>query len=279
LIAAQDAAAAAQTALSQQNASLRTNIKRAVGDKRRAERGLQEEQEMGELREQFVAVLGHDLRNPLASISAAARILFREQTSEHASQVLKLMEGSVRRMSGLIDNVLDFARGRLGGGIGLNRTTDEPIEPILRQVVEELKAGSPQRQIEVEFDIITPVFCDPGRIGQLLSNLLGNALSQGAIDRPVTVRATSTSKDGLTLSVSNAGEPIPQEAMGRLFEPFVRGHERGYQQGLGLDLHIAAEIAKAHGATLTVLSSTEATTFTMMMPHYDLSQRPGEEYL
>lgn len=266
LVAARDAADAAQSNLSEQNASLRTNIKRAVGEKRRAQRGLLAEQETGELREQFVAVLGHDLRNPLASISSAARILAREQKSERATQVLQLMEGSVRRMSGLIDNVLDFARGRLGGGIGLNRTTTEPLEPTLRQVVEELKAGAIDRQIDVQFDLEAPVFCDPGRMGQLLSNLLGNALSHGAPDRAIQVEARATVEGDLTISVVNAGEAITPEAMERLFEPFVRGQGRGYQQGLGLGLHIASEIAKAHGATLTVTSSDVETMFTFFLP-------------
>jgi sigma-B regulation protein RsbU (phosphoserine phosphatase) len=267
LVAAREASEASKVSLSEQNESLRTNIKRAVGEKRRAERGLQEEQETGELREQFVAVLGHDLRNPLASISAAARVLSREQTSDRAVQVLRLMEGSVRRMSGLIDNVLDFARGRLGGGIGLNLTSEEPLEPVLRQVVDELKAGAPDREIEVDFDLSAPLFCDPGRIGQLLSNLLGNALSHGAVDRPIKVEARTTADGDLTLSVANAGDPISPASMERLFQPFVRGQDRGYQQGLGLGLHIASEIAKAHGATLSVASSEDETRFTLFLSH------------
>jgi sigma-B regulation protein RsbU (phosphoserine phosphatase) len=264
LLEAKNALEAAQLALSMQNASLRNNIKKAVGQKRDAVRGMQQEQETGELREQFVAVLGHDLRNPLASISSATRLLSREYTSERATQVLQLMEGSVRRMSGLIDNVLDFARGRLGGGIGLERNADAPLEPVIRQVVDELRASSPEREIITDIELDAPVDCDQGRVGQLLSNLLGNAISHGAADKPIYVGARTG--NGLEIWVANGGDAIPEDAMERLFEPFVRGRARGYQQGLGLGLHIASEIAKAHGGSLSVISSDLETRFTFQIP-------------
>ena len=120
-----------------------------------------------ELREQFIAVLGHDLRNPLGSIAAAVRILGTQPQSDRSTRVLELMQGSVVRMSGLIDNVLDFARGRLGGGITLDRNADEPLEPVLRQVIAELRFSHPDRDIRVDFDLADPVNCERSRIGQL----------------------------------------------------------------------------------------------------------------
>ena len=99
---------------------------------------LKDERETSELREQFIAVLGHDLRNPLASISAGARILLRQPKDETETRVLQMMQTTVTRMSGLIDNVLDFARGRLGGGITLSRDANRPLQPVLQQVVDEL---------------------------------------------------------------------------------------------------------------------------------------------
>ena len=176
-----------------------------------------------------------------------------------------MLETTVLRMAGLIDNVLDFARGRLGGGITLDRNTRRPLEPVLHQVIDELRLSSPSRQIEAEYAIDVPVDCDRSRIGQLVSNLVGNALTHGASNEPVRVHAAT--EDGLfRLSVANGGEPIPQAAMGRLFEPFFRGEVRASRQGLGLGLHIAAQIAKAHEGTLSVTSTSEETRFTFLMP-------------
>ena len=230
-----------------------------------AKTNLESERETSELREQFIAVLGHDLRNPLASISAGARILGREAKSDKEHQVIAMLETTVVRMAGLIDNVLDFARGRLGGGITLDRNIRKPLEPVLHQVIDELRLSSPGRQIEDEYAIRAPVNCDRSRIGQLVSNLVGNALSHGASNEPVRMRAAT--EDGVfKLSVTNGGDPIPEGALDKLFEPFFRGEVRASRQGLGLGLHIAAQIAKAHEGTLTVTSTSEETRFTFVMP-------------
>jgi phosphoserine phosphatase RsbU/P len=169
------------------------------------------------------------------------------------------------RMASMIDNVLDFARGRLGGGIALERDAGKPLEPVLVQVVDELRLASPGRVIETEFAIDRPVHCDRTRIGQLFSNLLGNALAHGAADKPVVVHA-DTAGGTFELWVSNAGEPIPLESMDKLFEPFFRGKARASRQGLGLGLYIASQIAKAHGGTVTATSSPDETRFTFSMP-------------
>jgi sigma-B regulation protein RsbU (phosphoserine phosphatase) len=229
-----------------------------------AVRSLHDEQATSVLREQFIAVLGHDLRNPLASIVGAARLLRREVTSDKALGVLRLMETSVDRMAGLIDNVLDFARGRLGSGIGIERKV-VPLEPVLRQVVSELEIDQPGRVIICDFNLADPVSFDESRMGQLVSNLLGNALTHGDPKQPV--RLSAMVQDGqLQLSVANAGSPIPPEAMARLFQPFFRGEVRASQQGLGLGLHIASEIAKAHSGTIQVQSDSVETRFTLLMP-------------
>ena len=205
-------------------------------------------------------MLGHDLRNPLASIAAGAKLLTRG--NRDAAPILALMQQSVARMSALIDNVLDFARGRLGGGIALNRAT-QSLEPVLNQVIAELRAGFPESQIETDFDLTQQVDCDSGRIAQLFSNLLGNALTHGTPGAPVRVRADAH-KDEFELSVANAGEPIPPEAINRLFQPFYRvAQDSG--QGLGLGLYIASEIARAHGGRLDVASSPLETRFTFRM--------------
>ena len=227
-----------------------------------SEARLLSERETSELREQFIAVLGHDLRNPLASIAAGTKLLTRG--NRDAAPILALMEQSVARMSALIDNVLDFARGRLGGGIALNRAT-QALEPVLSQVIAELRTSFPANRIETDFDLTQQVDCDAGRIAQLFSNLLANALTHGAAGTPVRVCA-STRADAFELSVANAGEPIPPNAINRLFQPFYRVSAEDARQGLGLGLYIASEIARAHGGRLDLISTPQETRFTFRMP-------------
>jgi signal transduction histidine kinase len=228
-----------------------------------SEANLLGERKAAEIREQFIAVLGHDLRNPLASISAGTRLLSKENQSEKAVTILKMMQQSVERMNGLIGDVLDFARGRLGGGFAVT-LQEENLVPVLTQVAGELSTAYPQAEIDVQIAVSEPVRADRGRIGQLFSNLLGNALMHGARDKPVGVRA-ATEGGFFELSVSNAGDEIPAAALAHLFKPFVRGAVSNNQQGLGLGLYIASEIAKAHGGTLEAASTVEETRFTFRM--------------
>lgn len=248
-------------------ATERRRYERALVDASDAsERAATAERESSNLREQFIAVLGHDLRNPLASISSGVRLLSaRETVSERGNHVLTLMQGSVIRASELIDNVLDFARGRLGGGLTLSRDALAPLTPVLQQVVAELISVNPDRDVRTSFTIAEPVDCDRVRIGQLLSNLLGNALTHGSARQPIFV-AAGTDQDTLTICVTNGGKPIDAATMERLFQPFFRGDIRTTQVGLGLGLHIASEIAKAHGGILLVDSTADETRFTFTMP-------------
>ncbi len=229
-----------------------------------SEASLVGEREAAELREQFIAVLGHDLRNPLNSFDAGLALLSRTPLNARAAGIVTLMQGSVVRMGALIGSVLDFARGRLGGGLTLQRES-EALEPVLDQIVAELRATAPDRDIDVRFAVADRVDCDRNRVGQLFSNLLGNALTHGATDMPVYVRG-DTGDGRFVLSVTNFGDPIPPAAMERLFQPFSRGTLRTYQQGLGLGLYIASEIARAHGGTLQVASANNQTCFTFEMP-------------
>jgi len=242
-----------------------------------AQAGIAAERADSELREQFIAVLGHDLRNPVASIASGIRMLDNEQFSERGRKILTLMNGSVVRAAGLIDNVLDFARGRLGGGITLVRNASEPLEPVLRQIVAELHSIAPDRQVDEHYDLDGPIDCDRMRIGQLVSNLLGNALTHGAKDLPVRLEAT-TRDDLLVIAVANGGVSIPPATRERLFHPFYRGDGRGRHQGLGLGLHIASEIARAHGGTIEVRSDAAETCFTFSMSVSAMAQQKAESF-
>ncbi|MDB5507047.1 MAG: histidine kinase [Devosia sp.] len=230
-----------------------------------AEKDLLGERQMAELRDQFIAVLGHDLRNPVASLGAGAKMLLDTPLNERATRIVTLMQGSVIRMGGLIDNLLDFARGRLGGGLMIDRSTAVDLAPVLQQVADELRSVTPDRRIELTLALDSFVACDPARIGQMFSNLLGNAITHGSPETPVRAEARADA-DGFVLSVANGGEPIPDGSIASLFLPFSRGQGNANQTGLGLGLYIAAEIVRAHGGTLTVASTATETRFTATLP-------------
>ena len=218
-----------------------------------------------QLREQFIAVLGHDLRNPLASMSGGINMLLREPQSERSTKIINLMRGSVLRMSGLIDNVMDFARGRLGGGLGLEKEATRPVGPTLMQVISEIQTAHPERSIEVEIDLAENYEIDHDRLSQMFSNLLGNAITHGATDHPI--RINGVLEDGhLTLAIANKGSPIPPKILANLFQPFSRNAAGTQAEGLGLGLYIASEIAAAHGGRIDVSSDDTETVFTFRMP-------------
>jgi len=230
-----------------------------------SEAALLDQREAAELREQFIAVLGHDLRNPLASIDAASRLLRKTPLDSRAQALIGAMQGSVQRMAGLIDNVLDLARGRLGGGFVAERKPDPGLAHALEQVVTELRLGHPDRRIDADIRLDRIVNADSRRLAQLLSNLIANAITHGHEATPIRVQAFVVGET-LELSVANAGDPIPEAARAQLFQPFTRATYRPKQQGLGLGLWIASEIAKAHAGTLDVTSDAKETRFTLRMP-------------
>lgn len=226
---------------------------------------LADERETADLREEFIAVLGHDLRNPLSSILMSAGFLLALPQEPRQRVVLERIQGSGERMSRMIDDVMDFARGRLGGGMTL---AVEPVEvdALVGQVVGEVASGHPDRAVRFAPSGAGTASLDGSRVAQMLSNLVSNAVEHGAPGEPVEISATATA-DRVVLAVANRGEPIPPEVIPRLFEPYVRPERAGPRPGLGLGLYIAAEIARAHGGTIRAESSAEAgTTFTVELP-------------
>ncbi len=219
------------------------------------------------LRDQFIAVLGHDLRNPLAAVSMAVDILLSTQGPDEAI-LLGIIKRSNVRMMELVDNIMDFTRTRLGQEIVLSRQ-ETILEPVLQQVVDEMRLIYPHREINTFFHLSEPVFCDSYRIAQLISNLTGNALKHGDFQSPVTIRARNV-EDKIELSVSNKGTPIPEDQQERLFEPFKKEGHGPDSDGLGLGLYICAEIARAHKATLSFTSTEEETCFVFLMKRNQL---------
>ena len=230
-----------------------------------SEEALLVERQHAELRDQFIAVLGHDLRNPLAAIQTGARLLGAMKLTEQAARVALIVQNSAARMGGLVDNVLDFARGKLGGGLGLAVEHLEDIDHTIEQVIAELRTAWPERRIDTHLVLQAPVDADRARIGQLFSNLLANALTHGDPDAPVRVFARSD-EHTFELAVANAGAPISPSLFAHLFRPFSRASAAPGQQGLGLGLYIASEIARAHRGTLDVTSTEAETRFTFRMP-------------
>lgn len=253
--------------LSDAHATSERNRKSAAATQARldsSEALLSDERETSALREQFIAVLGHDLRNPLAVIDAGMHLLGKSPLDAKATRVVGMVQSSVKRMAGLIDNLMDFARGRLGSGIGVSLAPID-AEPMLMQVINEMRAGHPDSTIETQLELSRPVQIDGARIGQLLSNLLANAVTHGATDQPIRVSAI-TRDAGFELSIANGGAPIDPTVMPKLFQPFFRGEARASQQGLGLGLYIASEIARAHGGELKAVSDATETRFTLVIP-------------
>ncbi len=234
-----------------------------------AEDALAHAERTGNVRDQFIAVLGHDLRNPLAAIGAAGELLATRSLDETATRSVAVLRRSVQRMSRLVEDVMDFARGRLGGGIPVTRSEVTHLAEVLRGVAEELREGRPGRAIEVDLAIEGPVYCDPDRVAQLLSNLMANALDHGSVDGVVSVQGM-TCDEALTLHVTNDGALDP-EARPHLFRPFERGRTHSGAQGLGLGLFIANEIARAHGGSVSVDSADDRTRFTLRIPRANMS--------
>lgn len=235
----------------------------AVGRVEISETKLLLEQQKAELREQFIAVMGHDLRNPLASIQGGLRLLNKKVDAEGQGWI-KMLQGSVNRMAGLIDNVMDLARTRLGAGMQL-KLREAELEPIINQVVSEFANVHPDWKILSQVNVPGMVKVDAGRLEQLLSNILGNATSYGDPAQPIHVAARTTDQ-GYEISVTNRGAPIPEEALPLLFTAFQRGDVLPNQKGLGLGLYISQEIARAHGGIITAESSPSETTFRVSFP-------------
>lgn len=235
-----------------------------AGDRlRETQASLERERELAELREQFIAVLGHDLRNPIAALEAGTTRLLKEGWTSRSPVVLQLMKNSITRMSVLVSNVLDLTRARMGDGLQLE-IRKAPLSETLSNVIEELRLSHPDRTIVALHAFHHTVDADHNRLAQLFSNLIANALTHGAKDQPVRIEG-ALEAGHLQVSVINAGDPIPSHQIDKLFMPFRRGSSSS--QGLGLGLFIASQVAEAHGGTLSVTSDETETRFIFRMPH------------
>lgn len=222
---------------------------------------LYDEQSAAKLREQYIAILGHDIRTPLSSLKMGVDFLTDTISEASAQKVLKRMNNSVHKMKRLINDVMDFTHGKMGKGLVLDVRPTDSLQPVLLHAVNELATLHPECTINTNIHIKGTLFCDPERIGQLLSNLLINAIIHGDKERPIDVFA-GKNNGVFTLSVANGGTPIPEETKAKLFQPFWRKEGDAPSGGLGLGLFIASQIAQAHQGKLSVTSTQQATVFT-----------------
>lgn len=229
---------------------------------------LKERTETLRLNEMFTAVLGHDLRNPLSAILNSADLLQRRSEDEAVKKTAQRMLSSGKRMSRLIEDMLDLARARLAGGIALKR---EPVElgALVQRVVLEHQTAFPDRRIEILRSGDLAGEWDADRLGQGTSNLVGNALQHGDSSEAVKVTLDGTDPHAVTLSVTNAG-CIPPDVLPHLFDPFRGGRQQtARSEGLGLGLYIVQQIVQAHHGSIEVQSGgTQHTHFRVKIPRH-----------
>lgn len=220
-----------------------------------------------EIRERFIGILGHDLRNPLSAIAMAAEAILHDEDAPPRYLTLgaRIVRGT-SRMQEMVEQLLAFAQGHLGGGI--------PAEPVpcdlgdlARAAFDEATAAFPDRDIRLAATGDLRGSWDPARVHQALSNLIGNAIAHG--DDPVELAVRADGDDHVISEVTNRGAPIPRDALPTLFDPFRRfvDDTRPRRAGLGLGLFIVNQIALAHGTTIDVASDAETgTKFTLRWP-------------
>jgi PAS domain S-box-containing protein len=237
-------------------------ITRDVTERRRS----QEQEERLRVTELFVGVLGHDLRNPLTAINAAAQLLLRrDDVPEQANKILARIASSGERMARLIDQLLDFTRVRLGGGLAIMRRRIDVCALVQRVALElELASGRTFR-CERHGDVCEGEW-DPDRLEQILSNLGHNADRHGQAGTPIVFRCLDDG-DFVVLEVHNEGPPIPPELQAVIFDPFRRANRQS--PGLGLGLYIVRAIVLAHGGTIDIESSAgHGTSFRVRLPKH-----------
>ncbi|MGH9140878.1 MAG: hybrid sensor histidine kinase/response regulator [Vicinamibacterales bacterium] len=232
--------------------------------KQQLARELHDRTETLRLNEMFTAVLGHDLRNPMNAILTAAQLLEHRSTDESVRKTAARMMSSAKRMSRLIEDMLDLARARLAGGIPLKRQRGD-LGTLVQRVVLEHQQAFPDYGIEVLCEGDLAGDWDVDRLTQVASNLIGNAIQHGQSGNPIRVRLDGTRSDQVTLAVANAGG-IEPEVLPHIFDPF-RGGERSVarSEGLGLGLYIVQQIVQAHQGSVEVQSADD-TVFLVTVP-------------
>ena len=226
-----------------------------------------EAERVGELQRLTLGVVGHDLRSPLQAIKMTTALLVQrgDLTPEQAERLLRIKRAG-DRIGGIIRDLLDYTRARQGETLQIERTVVD-LSALCRTIVLEAQSIHPDRDITFESSDGCIGAWDSARLGQVVSNLLSNALQHGGPSCRVHV-SLGADEAGATITVFNDGPPIPREAQAIIFEPYRRAEagERKKGSGLGLGLFIAREIARAHGGDVTIDSAEGGTSFVVRLP-------------
>lgn len=242
-----------------------------VEDRRRAQdaREKRDQEQLAFAREfehWILAIVSHDIRNPLSAIDGSARLLaMRAGRDEQVREIAERITRSVARITNIVGDLLDLSRERHGDGIPVALAPTD-LHTLCHEVVEEIAVFVTDRRIEVDCEGSATGVWDSHRILQALSNLVGNAVKHGAPGQPIDVRVRTDDAHAV-VEVHNEGA-IPPEVMPTLFQPFAaRGDRKRPGDGLGLGLFITKSIARAHHGDLQVDSSPErGTTFRLVLP-------------
>lgn len=217
--------------------------------------------------EQMVAIVSHDLKNPLTAIKMASDILAQSERTRKETNMLEHISRSANRAERMIADLLDFTSARVGRGIGVSPSVLD-LHEFVDKCVSELRVAFPQATLIHRSVGTGSTQLDADRVQQVIGNLVGNSVAYGDLSQPIAITSELDS-DGACISVHNYGAAIPAELMSELFEPMTRGTEAGSDmRSVGLGLYIVKEIAKAHGGRVSAHSSEgDGTMFAVCFPH------------
>jgi len=230
-------------------------------------------QRIDESRDMFLAILSHDLRNPLNSIAMSAHLLPQRgkldpETTEFASNISR----GAKVMARMISDLLDYTRTRLGAGMPVARTSMD-LGNLAREVLDEFQSANPTAKLRFDSTGDLTGEWDVARLRQVISNLLGNAIQHGDATAPIELMLKGE-PSGVKVAIRNQGPLIPQGELVKIFDPLARGADsetpkRNRPGSIGLGLYIARELVTAHGGRIEVKSSMETgTVFTFDLPHH-----------
>ena len=234
-------------------------------------------------RDMFLAILSHDLRNPLNSIGMTAHMVpLVCKNPEEAIACGQQISRNVSVMERMIADLLDYTRTRLGAGMPVTPTSLD-LGSLARELFEEFRTGHPKRDIQLRTDGDLNGQWDSDRVRQAISNLLGNAIQHGSTDFPVTLSLRGE-KSEVFIDVHNGGDPIPAGELQKIFDPLIRGSsaerpKKNRPGSIGMGLYIAREVAKSHSGRIDVSSTAkEGTSFTIRLPR-EAAPRDGQPIL
>ncbi|WEF33685.1 HAMP domain-containing sensor histidine kinase [Pseudoduganella chitinolytica] len=259
-----------------------TRFNEAV-DQALAESVARYEQMVKQSQNMFLAILGHDLRNPLGTVVTGSSFIMQavDIPPKYILAANRIFNSS-QRMNRLIADLIDFTRTHLGPGIPV-KVRQANLARVCRTVVDELRTCHPEQMVAMTAPEHLDAIFDEGRIAQVLSNLVGNAIQYGTPGAPVTVSMVADDSNA-TIAVNNHGPVVPADRIPALFDPMVRMANDTpdtlvERTSLGLGLFIARQIVQAHGGHIDVVSNAqEGTTFTVTLPRQPgtfLAPRPG----